>query len=92
MAWTDPVRTKSFTITTTAQLIVAASEDTRPVYLHVIGNGTVYIGDSTVTTTNGLLTEKHAIPLEIVLPAEQELWAVVATLTEELRVMTAFDS
>ena len=61
-------------------------------YLHVIGNGTVYIGDSTVTTTNGLLTEKHAIPLEIVLPAGQELWAVVATLTEELRIMTAFDS
>lgn len=88
------MRTKSFTVTTTAQLIVPASEDTRNVYMHVIGNGTVYIGDSTVTTTNGLLTEKHAVPLLVVLPASQELWAVVpaATGTEELRVMTAFDA
>jgi len=88
------VRTKSFTITTTAQQIVAASEDTRQVYLHVIGNGTVYIGDSTVTTANGLLTEKHAVPLSIELPSNQELWAVVpgAIGNEELRVMTAFDS
>lgn len=87
------MRTKSFTVTTTAQLIVPASEDTRNVYLHVIGNGTVYIGDSTVTTTNGLLTEKHAVPLALELPAAQELWAVVTVAqgTEELRVMTAFD-
>lgn len=86
------MRTKSFTVTTTPQMIVEASEDKRTVYLHVIGNGIVYIGDSTVTSTNGLLTEKHAVPLVVELPAAQELWAVVATLTEELRVMTAFDS
>jgi len=75
------------TITTTASKIMSKSTAVRTIYIHVVGAGTVYLGDSTVTSTNGLLTEKNAVPLEIVLPANEELWAVTASGTESLRML-----
>ena len=75
------------TITTTAQKILAKSNSFRTIYIHVVGAGTVYLGDSTVTSTNGLLTEKNAVPLELEIPAQEELWAVVASGTESLRLL-----
>jgi hypothetical protein len=75
------------TITTTATRIMESSNSFRTIYLHVIGAGTVYLGDSTVSSANGLLTEKNAVPLEIVLPAEEELWAVTGSGTESLRLL-----
>ena len=75
------------TITTTATRLIESSNSFRTIYLHVIGAGTVYLGDSTVSSANGLRTEKNAVPLEIVLPAEEELWAVTDTGTESLRLL-----
>ena len=75
------------TITTTAQKILAKSNSYRTIYIHVVGAGTVYLGDSTVTSTNGLLTEKNAVPLELEIPAQEELWAVTASGTESLRLL-----
>ena len=72
------------TVTTTAQRIVAKSNSFRTVYVHVQGNGTVYLGGSTVTSVNGLLTEKNAVPLALEIPAQEELWAVTASGTESL--------
>jgi len=75
------------TITTTASRIMESSNSFRTIYLHVSGAGTVYLGDATVTSANGLLTEKNAVPLELVLPAEEELWAVTGSGTESLRLL-----
>ena len=75
------------TITTTASKIMSKSTAVRTIYIHVTGAGTVYLGDSTVTSTNGLLTEKNAVPLELEIPAQEELWAVVASGTESLRLL-----
>jgi len=76
------------TINTTAQKILSKSNSYRTVYIHVTGAGTVYLGGSDVTSTNGLLTEKNAVPLQLVIPAQEELWAVTASGTESLRILT----
>jgi hypothetical protein len=76
------------TINTTAQKILSKSNSYRTVYIHVTGNGTVYLGGSDVTSSNGTMTEKNAVPLQLVIPAQEELWAVTASGTESLRMLT----
>jgi len=75
------------TVTTTAALAVASSQSWRTIYIHVLGAGTVYLGGSDVTSSNGLLTEKNAVPLMVEIPAGEELWAVTGSGTENLRIM-----
>ena len=76
-------------VTSTRSLVIAKDDVTRTVYLHVLGNGTVYIGGSNVTTANGMLTEKHAVPFQFILPANEELYAITPSgTTEELRILT----
>jgi hypothetical protein len=84
---TQPMISSTYTITPTASKIVAKSDSTRSVYVHVTGNGTVYIGGADVTTSNGLATQKHTTPIEFVIPSQDELWAVIASGTEDLRIM-----
>jgi len=76
------------TITTTPSIVVAADDKHRVVLLHVIGAGTVYLGGSDVTTTTGFLTEKNAVPLSLTVPFNETVWAVVATGTENVRILT----
>lgn len=77
------------TVTSTRSLVIAKDDVTRTVYLHVLGNGTIYIGGSNVTTANGMLTEKHTVPFQFILPNNEELYAVTAAgTTEELRILT----
>ena len=76
------------TVTTTRSLVVPADNITRTVYLHVAGAGTVYIGGSDVTSSNGMQTEKNAVPFQFVLPAGETLYAITAAGTEELRILT----
>ena len=75
------------TITTTASKIVASNPFAQYVYLHVAGNGTVYLGGSDVTSSNGLATQKHTTPIQFFIPRGQELWAVTASGTETLQVL-----
>jgi hypothetical protein len=77
------------TISTTASKILSKSDSNRHVYLHVTGNTTVYIGGSNVTTVNGLATEKHTTPIDLFIPDQEEMWAVVETGTTDLRIMYA---
>ena len=77
----------SYTVTTTPQIVVAADEGSRTVYLHVIGNSTVYLGGSNVTSANGCATEKHTSPVALFVPANETVYAVVAADTEDLRVL-----
>lgn len=83
------MNTSSKTVTSTRSLVIPKDDVTRTVYLHVTGNGIVYIGGSDVTTANGMLTEKHAVPFQFILPAHEELYAVTAAgVTEDLRILT----
>jgi hypothetical protein len=75
------------TVTTTASRVLTKSNAWRTVYIHVIGAGTVYLGGPDVTSTNGLLTEKNAVPFQLEIPAQEELWAVTASGTENLRIL-----
>jgi hypothetical protein len=79
---------QAFTVGTTAVQLVTTSKISREVSLHVTGNGVVYLGGSDVTSTNGMLTEKGAVPFTFKLPPNNELWAITASGTENVRVMT----
>ena len=78
---------QQYTVTTTRSKILLASPAERTIYLHTLSNGTVYIGGDNVTTANGMLTEKNAVPLELIIPARQELWAVAASDSEDVRIL-----
>jgi len=80
------MKSQVFTVTTTPAQLIAAAPANRTIYVHVIGNGVVYLGGTDVTTANGLLTEKGAVPLELFLPANEVIWAV-ATSSQEVRIM-----
>jgi hypothetical protein len=82
------MNTSAHTVTTTRSLVVAADNINRNIYIHAIGAGVVYLGGADVTAANGLLTEKNAVPFEMFLPAGETLYAVVATGSEEIRIMT----
>lgn len=80
------------TVTTTATKVLDASDIHRDVFMQIIGNETVYLGDDNlVTTSNGLPIQKNAEPIHKVLVPGQELWAIVGTGTESLRVFTIVD-
>lgn len=78
----------SITVTTTPTLIVPADDTHREVYLHVTGNGTVYIGGPTVSTSTGTATQKHTTPIAITIPQKQTLYAIIESGTEDIRVLT----
>lgn len=77
-----------YTVGTTAVQIVAPDNINRQIYVHAIGTGVVYLGGSDVTAAHGMLTEKNAVPFAMNLPANEALWAITATGTEDIRVMT----
>jgi len=81
------MKSTSVTITTSPTLLVEKDETNRYVYLHVNGNTTVYLGGSDVSTSNGLNTEKHTTPLEMFLPINEQLYGIVASATEDVRVL-----
>lgn len=82
------MKSSTHSVTSTASRIIDKDNINRTIYLHVVGNGTVYLGGANVATTNGMLTEKHAIPFEMFLPVGEELWAVTSNgVTEELRIL-----
>jgi hypothetical protein len=80
------VKSQVFTVTTTPAQLIASAPANRTIYIHAIGNGVVYLGGTDVTTANGLLTEKGAVPFEMFLPANEVLWAVAAS-NQEVRIM-----
>ena len=53
---------KSYSITSTRQIVVAKDDKPRDIYLQIVGNSTVYVGGSDVTSSLGVPYEKHASP------------------------------
>lgn len=82
------MKSVAVTVATTPTLILAKDDKPRHVYLHVVGTAAVYLGDSTVTTSTGLLTEKHTSPIEFFVPTNEQIYGVVSTGTESIRVLT----
>ena len=80
------MKSSDYTVDGTAVEIVPTDESNRTVYLHVLGNNIVYLGDSTVTTSTGTPTEKGAIPFAVFVPANETLYAI-AGATEHIRVL-----
>lgn len=69
---------------TTATYITTGVVGASYVYLHApAGGNSIYIGDSTVTTTTGLELHKGTT-LQVWLPESAQLFAVVASATETL--------
>lgn len=80
------------TATATATKVLDADNLNREVFLQIIGNTTVYLGDDNqVTTANGFPIVKHSAPIRGLLAAGQELWCIVESGTESLRLFTSVD-
>lgn len=75
------MRSASVSVGTTATLLIAADDIARTVYVHVVGN-------STVTTSTGLPTEKHTAPVAFFVPHRETIYAIVAAGTEDVRILT----
>ena len=79
---------KSYSITSTRQIVVEADDITREVYIQIVGNSTVYVGGSDVTSSNGVPLEKHSAPHAVIVPSRQTVYGVCADgVTETLRVL-----
>jgi hypothetical protein len=73
------------TVTTSATLVVAADNFPRTCYLHS-SSGSIYIGGSDVTTSNGLhLT--NGSTLEVFVPTNETIYAISAG-SHTIRVLT----
>lgn len=84
------MKTTQVTVGTTPTLIVAADDQNRYIYLQIAGNATIYVGDSTVTTANGMPLEKHTAPHEFFLPIREAMYGIVTEQigTADLRILT----
>ncbi len=71
---------------TTATLLVQADTDGCRVLVHKDQQHTIYLGGADVTTTNGFLFD-HDGTVDISLPANAKLYAVVATGTEPCYIL-----
>lgn len=83
----------SITITDTATLILDAESINRPIYLQIMGNQVVYLGNTTsVTTTNGFPVAKHSAPLWFEFTPGTALYGICSSgQTEDLRVFAVRD-
>ena len=84
------MKTTQVTVGTTPTLIISADDQNRQIYLQIANNATIYVGDSTVTTSTGMPLEKHTAPHEFFLPFKQNMYGVVTDQvgTADLRIMT----
>lgn len=70
------MKSTNTTVTDTATLMVAADNQNRTIYLHNNTNDALYVGNSTVTTTNGMVITKHSAPITIFLPINETLFGI----------------
>lgn len=84
------MKTTVVTVGTTPTLIVDDDDQNRYIYMQIVTSATIYVGDQTVTTANGLPLEKHSAPHEFFLPIKEKMYGVVTAQvgTADLRVMT----
>jgi hypothetical protein len=82
------VISNSYDVTDVRQVVVAADNVNRNVYIQIVGNSIAYMGGANVTSSNGLPYAKHSSPHTVFVPQGQTLYAVCANgATETLRVL-----
>ena len=74
-----------YAVTTTAVKVRAANAEQATIYLRPSAND-VFVGGSDVTSTNGLKLT-NAATQAMVIPNQEELWAIVSTGTHDLVVV-----
>jgi hypothetical protein len=84
------MKTTQVTVGTTPTLVVNGDDQNRYIYLQIVDSATIYVGDSTVSTSNGMPLEKHSAPHEFFLPIKQKMYAIVTSQvgSADLRVLT----
>ena len=80
------MKSTAITVTTTATLIIGADNQNRICYLHST-SGSTYLGDSSVTTSNGLHLPNNQT-IEIHLPLGETLYGITNAGTTNVRVLT----
>ena len=76
------------TVTTSATLLVDSDSTHRNIVLHAVGNGIVYLGSSTVTSSTGFYVDKAAGAIPITLPSNEKLYGITASGTQLVTVLT----
>lgn len=66
-------------VTDTPQLVVEVDDVPRPVWVQILGNSTVYLGASDVSSTTGFPIAKHSAPLGGAIPPGESLYCVTAS-------------
>ena len=80
------MNSSAITVTTTATLLMAATQTaTRHIYINPGANDT-YIGGSNVTSTDGVVLPKNAVA-EIVLPPLNALYGITASGSHTIHVL-----
>jgi hypothetical protein len=74
------------TITTTATLLVAANIMDQTVWLHNLGGGAVYLGNSNVTTSNGYKLD-NGDKMQLLVGDNEGLYAIAASGTHTIAVL-----
>jgi len=81
------VISKAVTVETTATLIVPADDRQREAYIHNGGGAKIYLGNGSVTTTNGYHLANNE-SLRIFVPSKETLYGIVASGTNMITVLT----
>jgi hypothetical protein len=81
------MRGYKITVTDAPTLLVAADNLNRTIYVHVVGNSAIALGNASVTFATGVLTEKHTTPFEILLPLGETIYAICDNGTVDVRVL-----
>lgn len=81
------MRATEVTVTTSPTLVVPAWIGWREIMLHNIGNGIVYLGGPTVTTSTGFYVDKAAGVIRIQLPPNETIYGITSTGTETISVL-----
>ena len=82
------MRAFRLSVTSTPQLVAAVDDLTRPVWMQILGNTTVYLGGADVSSTTGFPIVKHSAPSQGFIPGGESLYCVTADgETETLAVI-----
>lgn len=80
------MKTTAHTVSTTPVLVIPADNKDRTCYLHS-GTGSVYIGDSAVTSSTGVHLP-NGTTMELHVPFNETLYAVTAQASQTMIVLT----
>ena len=72
------MRAFRLSVTSTPQLVAEVDDVLRPVWVNTLGNTTVYLGGSDVSSTTGFPIVKHSAPIAGAIPPTESLYCVTA--------------